>query len=123
MAKPKRKTMARARARSETTSVATDPLRAAADTVALAAEAAKEGARDARDKVADRIPGVGEFMNRATYNSCYAISFAVVLPTLLLAHALPKENVIVYGLVDGARAARDALAKRGGQNSGAESVE
>ena len=39
-------------------------------------------------------------------------SYGVVFPTLLVARAVPKDNAIVNGLVDGARAARDALEAR-----------
>lgn len=55
----------------------------------------------------------GETVSKTIYATCYYCSFGVVFPTMLLASLIPKENAIVHGLVDGAAAARDALAKRG----------
>jgi len=89
-----------------------DPLRSAADAMALALQAAKEGAADAQDKVNEMMPAIGGFLSRLTYTTCYAVSYGVVFPTLLVARAVPKDNAIVNGLVDGARAARDALEGR-----------
>jgi hypothetical protein len=91
---------------------ATDPLRTAADAMALAVQAAKEGASDAQAKVSEMMPALGGFLSRLTYTTCYAVSYGVVFPTLLVARAIPKDNAIVHGLVDGALAARDALADR-----------
>jgi len=89
-----------------------DPLRSAADAMASALQAAKDGAADAQDKVNEMIPAIGGFLSRLTYTTCYAVSYGVVFPTLLVARAVPKDNAIVNGLVDGARAARDALEGR-----------
>lgn len=91
---------------------ATDPLRTAADAMALAAQAVREGASDAEAKVSEMMPALGGFLSRLTYTTCYAVSYGVVFPTLLIARAVPKDNAIVHGLVDGALAARDALADR-----------
>jgi hypothetical protein len=90
----------------------TDPLRSAADAMSLALQAAKDGATDAQERVSDMMPAVGGFLSRLTYTTCYAVSYGVVFPTLLVARAVPKDNAIVNGLVDGARAARDALDSR-----------
>jgi hypothetical protein len=92
---------------------ATDPLRSAADAMALALQAAKDGAVDAQARVTQMMPAIGGFVSRLTYTTCYAVSYGVVFPTLLVARTLPKDNAIVHGFVDGARAARDAL---NGQN-------
>jgi hypothetical protein len=91
---------------------ATDPLRTAADAMALAVQAAKDGASDAQAKVSEMMPALGGFLSRLTYTTCYAVSYGVVFPTLLVARAVPKDNAVVHGLVDGALAARDALADR-----------
>ena len=91
---------------------ATDPLRTAADAMALAVQAAREGASDAQAKVSEMMPSLGGFLSRLTYTTCYAVSYGVVFPTLLVVRAVPKDNAIVHGLVDGALAARDALADR-----------
>lgn len=89
-----------------------DPLRSAADAMALALKAAKDGAADAQERVSQMMPAIGGFVSRLTYTTCYAVSYGVVFPTLLVASAVPKDNAIVNGLVDGARAARDAIGSR-----------
>jgi hypothetical protein len=90
----------------------TDPLRSAADAMSMALQAAKDGAADAQERVSDMMPAIGGFLSRLTHTTCYAVSYGVVFPTLLVARAVPKDNAIVNGLVDGARAARDALDSR-----------
>jgi len=91
---------------------AADPLRTAADAMVLAVQAAKDGAADAQAKVSEMMPALGGFLSRLTYTTCYAVSYGVVFPTLLVVRTVPKDNAIVHGLVDGALAARDALASR-----------
>ena len=86
-----------------------DPMHAAADAMATALQAARDGAADARERVDQLIPAVGGFLNRLTYTTCYAVSYGVVFPSLMVARAVPKDNAIVHGLVNGARAARDAV--------------
>jgi hypothetical protein len=88
---------------------AADPLRSAADAMALALQAAKDGAVDAQARVSEMMPAIGGFISRLTYTTCYAVSYGVVFPTLLIARTVPKDNAIVNGFADGARAARDAL--------------
>jgi hypothetical protein len=94
-----------------------DPLRTAADAMTLAMQAAKDGAADAQQRVNEMMPALGGFLSRLTYTTCYAVSYGVVFPTLLVARAVPKDNAIVNGLVDGARAARDSLAERGHESA------
>ena len=89
-----------------------DPLRSAADAMALALQAAKDGASDAQERVSQMMPAIGGFVSRLTYTTCYAVSYGVVFPTLLVARAVPKDNAIVNGLLDGARAARDSVGAR-----------
>jgi hypothetical protein len=96
----------------EATSIETpsaDPLRSAADAMAMALQAAKDGAADAQERVSQMAPAIGGFVSRLTYTTCYAVSYGVVFPALLVARTVPKDNAIVNGLVDGARAARDAI--------------
>ena len=45
----------------------------------------------------------------AVYNTSYGISYGVVLPALFIARAIPKNNAVTNGLIDGARAAFDAI--------------
>lgn len=97
-----------------------DPLRSAADAMALALQAAKDGAADAQERVNEAMPAIGEFVSRLTYTTCYAVSYGVVFPSLLIARAVPKENAIVNGFVDGARAARDAIGSRADASSATE---
>ena len=89
-----------------------DPLRSAADAMALALQAAKDGAADAQERVSEMMPAIGGFLSRLTYTTCYAVSYGVVFPTLLVARAVPRDNALVNGLVDGARAARDSVESR-----------
>ena len=98
---------------------AADPLKTAADAMALAVQAAKDGAADARAKANEIMPSVGLFFSRLTYTTSYAISYGVVFPALFVARAIPKENAIVHGFIDGSAAARDAVAA---MNHGQESA-
>jgi hypothetical protein len=86
-----------------------DPLKSVADAMSLAVQAARDGAGDAQQKVSEMMPAIGGFFGRLAYTTCYAISYGVVFPTLFVAQAVPKDNALVHGLVDGARAARDAI--------------
>lgn len=92
---------------------AADPLKTAADAMALAVQAAKDGAADARARANEIMPSVGLFLSRLTYTTSYALSYGVVFPAMFVSRAIPKENAIVHGLIDGAAAARDAVAAMG----------
>lgn len=98
-----------------------DPLRATADAMSLALQAAKDGAADARQRVDEMLPAIGGFVSRLTYTTCYALSYGVVFPSLLVARAVPKDNPIIHGLADGARAARDAI-RSGGTSQAVEAT-
>jgi hypothetical protein len=87
-----------------------DPLRSAADAMSLAVQAARDGAADASSRVSEMIPAMSEFMGRLVYTTSYAVSFGVVFPTMFVVQAIPKDNALVHGLVDGARAACDSIA-------------
>lgn len=88
---------------------ATDPLKAVADAMEHAVQAAREGAMDARAKVDEALPAVNRFVSRFVYTTCYTISYGVVFPSVLVARSIPKNNPIVHGLVDGAQAAMDMV--------------
>src|SRR3954452_20981035 len=90
-----------------------DPLRTAADAMALAVRSARDGAMDAQSRVSEAMPAIERFLSRFTYTTCYAISYGVVFPTLLVTRAVPKQNALVHGLIDGGLAARDAVAGMG----------
>jgi hypothetical protein len=89
-----------------------DPLTAVADAMDAAVEAAKQGADRARATVADIVPAAGQLLSRAVYKGSYALSFGLVFPAVMIAHAIPKGNAVVHGLIDGALAARDAVQDR-----------
>ncbi len=55
------------------------------------------------------LPAASRFLSRFAYTTSYAISYGVVFPTVLIARAIPKENPIVHGVLDGARAATDMV--------------
>ena len=89
---------------------ASDPLKTAADAMSLAVQAAKHGAADAKDRVEEAMPAIGRFFSRFTYTTFYPISYRVVFPTMLVVRAVPKDNALVHGLIDGSHAARDSVA-------------
>jgi hypothetical protein len=81
---------------------ASDPLQDAADAVGTAVQSVSQGASEA-------LPAVGRFVSRVIYTASYAVSYGVVFPAMLVVRAIPKENAMVRGLVDGALAARAAV--------------
>jgi hypothetical protein len=85
------------------------PRKSGAGALETAVQAARDGAADATAAVDRVIPVVSEFLSRVAYTTCYSISYGVVFPCLLLARAVPKDNAVVHGLVDGARAAIDRV--------------
>jgi hypothetical protein len=90
-------------------SVASDPLRAVADAMDAAVQAAKEGGDRALATAGDVVPAVGQFVSQAAYKACYSLSFCAVLPAVLIARSIPRENALVHGLIDGAYAAIDLV--------------
>ena len=96
-----------------TSAHSTDPLGRAADAMGSAVLAVKEGASEVQTRVSESIPAVGHFLSRMIYNSSYALSFGVVFPVMLVVRAVPKNNALVYGLVDGALAAQDVVDRWG----------
>jgi hypothetical protein len=89
--------------------VGNDPLKAVADALDAAVQAAQEGAKDAKTAASDAIPAINHFLTGLTYKTCYAVSYGIVFPTMLAVRAIPKENALVHGFVDGARAATDVV--------------
>ncbi|MGP0062206.1 MAG: hypothetical protein ACLQGP_01220 [Isosphaeraceae bacterium] len=90
-------------------STGSDPLKVVADALDATVKATKEGVDKARETASDAIPAAGQFLSEATYKTCYAISYGIVFPTMLLVHSIPKNNAAVNGLIDGAHAAMDSL--------------
>jgi hypothetical protein len=87
----------------------TDPAQSVSNAMETAIQAAREGAADARAAVDRALPVISEFVSRFVYTTSYSISYGVVFPAMLLARAVPKDNALVHGLVDGARAATDMV--------------
>jgi hypothetical protein len=87
----------------------TDPLKAVADAMDAAVMATKEGAEKARALAEGALPASSEMLSKAVYNTCYAISFGVVFPSVFLARTFPKNNAVAHGLSDGAQAAIDMV--------------
>ncbi len=102
---------------------AADPLKTAADAMAIAVQAARDGAADAQTTVSQAMPAIHRFFSRFTYTTCYALSYGVVFPTMLLVRSVPKENAMVHGLIDGGLAARDAIASMGNTRDNAPAPE
>jgi hypothetical protein len=86
-----------------------DPLKAIADAMETAVEAARQGAAEAKATAAEAVPAAGKMLSNLVYNASYGISYGVVFPSMLVARAIPKDNPVVHGLVDGARAAIDMV--------------
>ena len=89
--------------------VSNDPLRSVADALDAAVQGAKGGVKDVRAAASRTLPDLSRFFSGLTYKTCYAVSYGIVFPTALVARAIPKENAVAYGLIDGARAAIDMV--------------
>lgn len=89
--------------------VSNDPLRSVADALDAAVQAAKGGVENVRVTASGSLPALDGFLTGLTYKTCYAVSYGMVFPTVLVARAIPKENAAVHGLIDGARAAIDLI--------------
>ncbi|HEV3344804.1 MAG TPA: hypothetical protein VG125_30790 [Pirellulales bacterium] len=77
--------------------------------MASAAEAMKSGASDARTAAARAVPNAQLALSKTIYSTSYYLSYGVVFPALLLTSLIPKNNALVHGMLDGARAAHDAV--------------
>jgi hypothetical protein len=86
-----------------------DPLRVASSALETAVQAARDGAADARAAVENALPAASRFLSRFIYTTSYTFSYGVVFPAVLIARAIPSDNALVHGLVDGARAATDTV--------------
>ena len=90
-------------------SVHSDPLKSVADVLDAAVQVARAGVVDVRSTAAQTLPALGGLFSSLTYKTCYAVSYGVVFPTMMLVRAVPKENAAVHGFVYGARAAVDLV--------------
>jgi hypothetical protein len=87
--------------------VVNDPLKSVANALDSAVQAVKGGVEDVRLSASSALPALSSFLSGVTFKACYAVSYGVVFPAVLVAHAIPKENPAAHGLIDGARAAID----------------
>jgi hypothetical protein len=90
---------------------ASDPLKTVADALEAAVQAAKDGASNAKEAAANFLPESGSMLSQLTYKACYAISYGLVFPSVLIAQSIPHNNAFVHGLIDGAHAAKDMAAE------------
>lgn len=95
-------------AATETTSTVSNFLRTTRDAV-------QDGIADARASVEEAWPKVAETINKGVYNLAYGLAFGVVFPVAFVAKSVPQNNCIVWGLIDGAKAARTAANRASGQ--------
>jgi hypothetical protein len=77
--------------------------------MATAAEAMKSGAADGHTAASRAVPAARLALSKTVYSTSYYLSYGVVFPTLLVASIIPKNNALVHGMSDGARAAADAV--------------
>jgi hypothetical protein len=54
---------------------------------------------------------IGQSLSQLVYKSTYTVSYGVVYGVVFVANVFPKNNPVVHGLSDGARAAIDAVAE------------
>jgi hypothetical protein len=66
-----------------------------------------EASHELSDTHADIQPHPYGLWGRLVYRVSYAMSYGVVFPAMLVAHAVPASNPVVQGLLDGASAARE----------------
>lgn len=57
----------------------------------------------------EETSAIGRFLSRLVYTASYSVSYGVVFPVMFIAQSVPTENALVRGLIDGGRAARDAV--------------
>ncbi len=71
--------------------------------------AVQDGISDARATVEQAWPKVAATFNKGVYGMAYGLAFGVTFPVAIVAKVVPQNNSLVWGLVDGARAARSAV--------------
>jgi hypothetical protein len=84
-----------------------DPLNSMTSAWEIALQAARNGAADAKVTAGKAVPAATRLLARMAYATSYSISYGVVFPVVLIAKSVPKNNAVVNGMVDGARAASD----------------
>jgi hypothetical protein len=87
----------------------TEPVKTVSNAMETAVQAARDGAADAKAAVDRALPAISQFVSRFVYTTSYSLSYGFVFPAMLLVRAIPKDNALVHGLVDGAQAAKDMV--------------
>ena len=82
-----------------------EPVECSDGALALIKKASRDGAADAREAATRTWAATSLFASRFVYTTCYTVSYGVVFPVMLLAQSMPRHNVAVQGLIDGAEAA------------------
>ena len=86
-----------------------DTVDSTANAAGSALESIKQGAYEIQARASEALPATGRFLGRVVYSTAYAVSFGVTFPVMMVVRVMPKDNVLVHGLVDGAMAARDRV--------------
>ena len=71
--------------------------------------AVEDGISDARATIEQAWPKVTGTISKGVYGLAYGVAFGVTFPVVLVSKVVPHNNCVVWGLVDGARAARSAI--------------
>lgn len=81
-----------------------------ADTSSEAIDKAGQGDGEANGREREGwAPSEYGFLARGVYRSSYAVSYGMVFPIILVARFIPKNNPLIYGVIDGSRAAIDSV--------------
>ncbi len=87
------------------TAVGAESFSGGSGTMEIAAQAARQGAIDARAAAERAWSASGLILARALYNTTYTVSYGLVFPVAFVAQAIPRDNAAVRGFIDGAAAA------------------
>jgi hypothetical protein len=86
-----------------------DPLHSISEAMRDAIRNASEDAAKAHERIRETRAGVSQSVSRFGYTSSYMISYGIVYGTVFIARALPQDNPVMEGFIDGGRAAIEAL--------------
>ena len=86
-----------------------DPLKSVADALDAAVQTATGGVKNAKAIGSRTLLALGSILAAAAYKTCYAASYGIVFPVVLVARAIPTDNAVGHGFIDGARAALDTV--------------
>lgn len=86
-----------------------NPTETSANFLQTTKDAFQDGIADARASVEEAWPKVVATVNKGVYNVAYGMAFGVVFPVALIAKAIPQNNCVVAGFIDGANAAKSSV--------------